>query len=354
MICDSAGIYTISNWGEYFETYANMLIKYSDSNDTIISQSFFQTLSIFGGNGGFWQDGAHIAKSRIQENASFQSTNNPPTFDFPGNFFPNQFKFTKFIGLKPIWQISIESYNAFYRFYSVEEDKYKNTYLSLTMVSPNLPIPLKDKGILIIDSLGYSDGVIYYPMTVFGLPSLPENSDTTSCLTHHYGNQYFFASGTKNVAQGYINVAKMDSSMDGYCTALDFLAITTNTALYYSPSNDIKVYPLTLDSLNNETIVVTASNNIFANFGNCYYVNLETRSNFNELNIYPNPCQKNLFIENRKDASISSVYIVDVYGKQTKMNYDNGQIKTDHLSNGIYLIKVQSDKGEFIQKFIKE
>ena len=74
----------------------------------------------------------------------------------------------------------------------------------------------------------------------------------------------------------------------------------------------------------------------------------------NRFEIYPNPANDILFI-NAEDE-INEVSILDIYGRQLPIA--NGQqptaINISELKSGIYFIKIESDKGVCIKRFIKE
>jgi hypothetical protein len=73
----------------------------------------------------------------------------------------------------------------------------------------------------------------------------------------------------------------------------------------------------------------------------------------NSLKLYPNPVTNILTIES-KNISISKVEIYSILGKQIKeINSNFDHIATDNLPNGVYLIKIYSEKGMVMKKTIK-
>ena len=73
----------------------------------------------------------------------------------------------------------------------------------------------------------------------------------------------------------------------------------------------------------------------------------------NSLKIYPNPLTNILTIES-KNISISKVEIYTILGKKIKEVTSNlNHIATDYLPNGLYLIKIYSEKGMVMKKTIK-
>ena len=74
--------------------------------------------------------------------------------------------------------------------------------------------------------------------------------------------------------------------------------------------------------------------------------------------MYPNPAKNIIYINLRKDFNtLSNILITDVLGKEIyKFTPTNDEMEIDisKLSDGIYFVKLSSEKGIFTQKFIKE
>jgi hypothetical protein len=88
---------------------------------------------------------------------------------------------------------------------------------------------------------------------------------------------------------------------------------------------------------------------------------VETRHD-TSLQVYPNPTTGELRITNYKllEGMLNEVEVYDIYGnKQTISNLKSQiskpeiEINISHLSNGIYFLKVQTDKGMILKKVIK-
>lgn len=77
-----------------------------------------------------------------------------------------------------------------------------------------------------------------------------------------------------------------------------------------------------------------------------------------KFSVYPNPVKNMVNITNTTDASISMVAVSDLNGRIIKnvsfSNVSDAQISVSELAQGIYMIKIISDKGSVIKKFIKE
>lgn len=70
--------------------------------------------------------------------------------------------------------------------------------------------------------------------------------------------------------------------------------------------------------------------------------------------IYPNPAKENLYIET--EMNIEEVNIYDIYGRQ--QTTVNGQqstvIDVANLNRGIYFVRIKTENGEMVKRFIKE
>ena len=73
------------------------------------------------------------------------------------------------------------------------------------------------------------------------------------------------------------------------------------------------------------------------------------------FNVYPNPVNDRLYIET--EAEVKEVVVYDVYGRRQQTT-DNGQqtlsIDVTNLSNGVYFVKVVTENGEVVKRFIKK
>ena len=74
------------------------------------------------------------------------------------------------------------------------------------------------------------------------------------------------------------------------------------------------------------------------------------------LGIYPNPVKDKLHIE--ADAEINEISIYNINGQQTTVNSQQTSsigmtINVEHLNPGIYFIKINTEKGNIVKRFIK-
>lgn len=85
-----------------------------------------------------------------------------------------------------------------------------------------------------------------------------------------------------------------------------------------------------------------------------YSNGLSVEENDIALDIYPNPVENTIYIdgmETVKDAAIYSI-IGNVVYRQDKLNDNN--IDVSHLNSGIYLLKLGTENGDIVKKFIKK
>ena len=92
------------------------------------------------------------------------------------------------------------------------------------------------------------------------------------------------------------------------------------------------------------------SYNWFLTLSNESFVN---NSEKNKLQIYPNPTKNIIHIKN--NSEIEKIKIFDYLGKEvfTQTQYNN-EINVGNLSNGIYLLEINSENEKVYKKFIKE
>jgi hypothetical protein len=123
------------------------------------------------------------------------------------------------------------------------------------------------------------------------------------------------------------------------------------------------------DALEVDLTAGTTTGNAVAGVGvfdniNCYTsasdILLGAKSNSianNKFTVYPNPV-KNVVNVSNADASISSIEITDLNGRVVKTlnvtSLTDVQVTVSDLSQGVYMMKITSDKGTAVKKIIKE
>ncbi len=122
--------------------------------------------------------------------------------------------------------------------------------------------------------------------------------------------------------------------------------------------------PLELDlTAGTSTGNTVAGTGVFDNI-NCYTsatdILLGSKSNTianNKFTVYPNPV-KNVVTVSNADASISGIEITDLNGRVVKTlnvtSLNDVQVTVSDLAQGVYMMKITSDKGTATKKIIKE
>ena len=73
------------------------------------------------------------------------------------------------------------------------------------------------------------------------------------------------------------------------------------------------------------------------------------------FNIYPNPVNDKLYIET--EVEVREVVVYDVYGRQQELSAISSQpsvIDVANLNSGVYFVKVRTENGEIVKRFIKK
>jgi len=125
------------------------------------------------------------------------------------------------------------------------------------------------------------------------------------------------------------------------------------------------IFQVTTDS-NGHAYLIIGTDSGFEGFTEFYLDNIEVRAlksvetGIKELtaqnsivNLYPNPTTGELRIASG-ELQVESVEIFDITGKTIQHFNVATTINVSHLSNGIYFVKIKTDKGELTQKIIKQ
>ena len=74
----------------------------------------------------------------------------------------------------------------------------------------------------------------------------------------------------------------------------------------------------------------------------------------NKFHLYPNPVGDKIFIET--DADIEEINVFDIYGRRQLSTINSQQslsIDVSGLNTGIYIIKINTNKGNIVKRIIK-
>jgi hypothetical protein len=95
-----------------------------------------------------------------------------------------------------------------------------------------------------------------------------------------------------------------------------------------------------------------------------YYtiLGIDNQSGISDITLYPNPSSNNIYIDlTSEEAGDIQFRIFDMTGKliqQETVSHNGGslhyQTSVNDLAKGIYIMRIQTNKGESIRKFIVE
>ena len=72
------------------------------------------------------------------------------------------------------------------------------------------------------------------------------------------------------------------------------------------------------------------------------------------FNIYPNPVSDNLVIETEANIEAVTIYTVTGVVVYNEVEFSNNTINVSDFANGVYIMKVRTENGEAVQRFIKK
>ena len=77
----------------------------------------------------------------------------------------------------------------------------------------------------------------------------------------------------------------------------------------------------------------------------------------NDFVIYPNPVNDRLYIETQTLTQTLTIEVYDIFGRQQDLSAISGQqsvINVANLNSGIYFVKVVTENGEVVKRFVKK
>ena len=86
----------------------------------------------------------------------------------------------------------------------------------------------------------------------------------------------------------------------------------------------------------------------------CTALKIEDIANDNNFTIYPNPTNNKIFINNSKLIKIDKIILTDITGKLLlKINSNSTEIDFNSIQNGVYILKIATEKNISSYKIIK-
>ena len=143
-----------------------------------------------------------------------------------------------------------------------------------------------------------------------------------------------------------LNVSDIDNGTFDNCEILSYELSKTNFTLADLGQNSVAFTVRDVSGNESSTsVIVTVTQN-----------SLSTDSFELEklVTIYPNPVERTLTIQKEQNLTITKIKIFSVNGKEVfSSNYFQKSIHLNNLSSGIYFLKLTTEKGLLIKKFVK-
>ena len=348
IINDNSGVYTISAWGTSSgDPVFNLVLKYSDITHSIITSSIC------------WVDyRGPINDTPISNEHIFKSKTDPNTFyhaynkGFASNALNNTFSLKKFRDTVFVWEVLFTTASPYVmNLQDLEEDHRNNTFLSIS--TENISTDKIDKWIVKVNSNGTSDDIKHNFMQNFSSSTFGVHDSITQ-LKHHYGNNYFYSIQSSTSLSSPLSIIKMDSTIGSYCSPSPFKNVVTNLVLPPVANSQSTVTAITSFSVLPKTSIVTNLTNYSITISSCLPLNVKDNDISSLLLVYPSPANNKISVNTFDNYNIDQLSVFDVSGKQVILVTHQTYIDVSELNSGIYFIKIKTDQGEFIRKFIKE
>jgi hypothetical protein len=102
-----------------------------------------------------------------------------------------------------------------------------------------------------------------------------------------------------------------------------------------------------------KTLTLTNSNEDIAIYGNALLSNQDF--DVSEFTLFPNPATNKIIIENSNQYSIIKINIYDTLGRLILVQSNpSNQIDISSLPTGLLFVQIETDKGSFVKKVVKE
>jgi hypothetical protein len=165
-------------------------------------------------------------------------------------------------------------------------------------------------------------------------------STTTGSLDFTVGDdQTVAAQSTVLLSETGLNIAAFTQK------TVSFTPPTTGVYYFgfrnFSPATPAGTHAIIIDNFTVTEVLGTSENELDSQFS-----------------VFPNPTKSTLNISNTMDASIQGVELTDLNGRSIKnikvANLAETQLNISDISQGVYMLRITSDKGSLVKKVVKE
>jgi len=251
--------------------------------------------------------------------------------------------------------ISSSAFPTYYLFLDHVEDDSKGDVL---IKISNYEVAGTHKSALVrIDSNGVvnNSGMVMFNNYPFYFDPNNWNQNTIPKHAPHviYSGSYYFDAAGYNFPQNPLTIQKFNSSFSFSCSS----AITVSNSAFFpglsnppAPSGTvISSYALTNLTFSATPVSFSAAQNYCTTVGTTKMNNTASI-----ISLFPNPAYEKIQLELANNQIAVEIEIIDVNGKMIHKTYNNTEIDVKGLSDGMYYLRIKTDKGIFSKKFVKE
>lgn len=339
---DSSGIYKLMGSGPILSATVLSIHSYSDLTDNFIK---FQSLVLGCGSGGSYANWQYY-RSKINSKSFYlfaRVTNS--VSDYNGVV-----KATDNAQIKWVSQIHASPLGIYQAAQRMEEDNKGNVFAS---VSCGGSCPTYTSAFVRTDSNGVRDSYFSRMLSGYNIgSSFPYQIPNHSPRVIHDNNYYFDMWGY-SFPNNPLTIQRYNSSLLLPCASTVSAISNCFSAGYIGLAPPtVTIMPVSSYTLGVFTTpVVPTTYSVNPNF--CTVLGLENiQNNMFGIKIYPNPANDKLHIESEQLPE--KIQIFDLNGKVIKNLGNTKDISVADIPQGIYFIRIKTDKGEFNKKFIKE
>lgn len=131
--------------------------------------------------------------------------------------------------------------------------------------------------------------------------------------------------------------------------------VQTTYSYYYSTVGNAPVFRTNTYTINVPLLSINETNTQMEKFNSFLLGTNENQLVANSIGIYPNPVESVLNIQNKSSKNIKAITITDLSGRTIlKTNYNGNEMNVSSLQKGIYLATIETEGGNFTQKFMKK
>lgn len=87
--------------------------------------------------------------------------------------------------------------------------------------------------------------------------------------------------------------------------------------------------------------------------GSCNPLSVDENA-LSQVSVFPNPTQNILNVDLPNGVDVNKLVVYDILGRDTGLSMTNGVINTSALNNGVYLLVMETNKGSFSTRIVKQ